>query len=245
MMKPEIKIFPSVEKLADYFITRISDELRSKKTGQYFTIALSGGSTPKAIFKIIAEQYNNKIDWSKVLIFWSDERCVPPSDKESNYGMTLENLFKNLYLPELNFCRIKGESDPVEEAARYSGVVDKMLRHEHHVPQFDLILLGLGDDGHTASIFPSNIHLFDSDRLFDVSEHPVTKQIRITATGKLINNAVNVFFIVTGSGKAEKVAQILNREEGWKELPASQVNPAHGELVWLLDEAAGKDVVME
>jgi 6-phosphogluconolactonase len=241
-MAPTIKIFPSVEKLTDYFVGRISDQLRCKKPGQYFSMALSGGSTPKAIFKIIAEKYNNKIDWSKVLIFWSDERCVPPTDKESNYLMTYENLFNHLYFPELKFRRIKGENIPADEANRYDEIVDKMLLHVHGIPQFDLIMLGLGEDGHTASIFPHNIDLFKSDKLFDISEHPVTKQIRITATGKLINNAKEVCFIVTGSGKSEIVAQILKKKEGWKELPASQVNPVDGQVIWLLDEAAGAEV---
>ncbi len=237
-MNPVIKIFPSVERMADFIVEHIFDLVRCKKTDQYYTIALSGGSTPKAIFKIIAEQYNNKIDWSKILIFWSDERCVPPTHEESNYGMAREYLFQHLFLPELNILRIKGEDNPEEEAARYSALTDRMLRHKNEIPQFDLILLGLGEDGHTASIFPSNIKLFDSEKLFVPSEHPETKQIRITATGKLINNASEVFFIVTGSPKSAKVAQILNKKEGWKDLPASQVNLSEGTLYWLMDEAA-------
>jgi 6-phosphogluconolactonase len=208
------------------------------KEGQYFSLALSGGSTPKAIFKIISDKYRTKIDWSKVLIFWGDERCVPPTDEESNFRMAFENLFKNLFIPELNFCRIKGEDDPVSEAERYSKRVDSMLRHEHHIPQFDLFILGLGEDGHTASIFPYNIELFTSDKLFEISEHPKTGQKRITATGKLINNAKDVCFIVTGPAKAIKVDQIIHKKEGWEKLPASLVKPTDGDLFWLLDEAA-------
>lgn len=241
-MKPAIKIFPSVTELTDHLVSEISTRLATMPAGRFFSIALSGGSTPKAIFKRIAEKHSNAIDWSKVLIFWGDERCVPPSDNESNYRMAYENLFKHLPVPALNFCRIMGEENPVAEAARYSEKVDTMLPHKHAVPQFDLILLGLGEDGHTASIFPNNIDLFNSRKLFEVSGHPVTGQKRITVTGRLINNAREVCFMVTGSGKAEKVAQILQKKSGWAGLPASLVDPSGGKLVWLLDEAAGSEL---
>lgn len=236
---PTIKIFPSLDQLTDYFISRFSDHLLSKNNDRFFSVALSGGSTPRAIFKLISEKYKNKIDWSKVLIFWSDERCVTPSDEQSNYGMAHEILLKNINIPELNVYRIHGENDPGAEAKKYSELVTRLIPHVNNIPQFDLIMLGLGVDGHTVSIFPYNIQLFNSGKLFEISEHPVTKQIRITATGRLINNAKEVCFIVTGSGKAEKVAQILLKKEGWKELPASLVDPSDGELVWMLDDEAG------
>ncbi len=238
-MTPIIKIFPSLDKLTAFFISRISDQLLIKKPGRFFSIALSGGSTPKIIFKLIANHYKDKIDWSKVLIFWGDERCVPPSDSESNYRMAVETLLKNIDIPELNIYRIKGESNPVKEAKRYSELVLKKIPEINNIPRFDLIMLGLGEDGHTASIFPYNIGLFNSDKLFEISEHPETKQLRITATGKLINNAREVCFIVTGSGKAEKVAKIIQKKAGWEELPASLVDPAEGQMIWLLDEQAG------
>jgi 6-phosphogluconolactonase len=241
-MEPVINIFPSVVELTGHLVSGISRRLAKMPAGRFFSIALSGGSTPKAIFNLIAEKHRYTIDWSKVLIFWGDERCVPPTDNESNYRMAHENLFTHLPVPELNFCRIMGEENPEPEAARYSEKVDTMLPHKHALPQFDLILLGLGEDGHTASIFPYNIELFNSLKLFEVSGHPLTGQKRITATGRLINNAREVCFIVTGSGKAEKVAQILKKKAGWAGLPASLVDPSGGELVWLLDEAAGLEL---
>ena len=238
IMEQTTKVFSDLNQLTDYLVNCISNQLLNKKKGQYYSIALSGGSTPLSIFKIIAEKYNNKIDWKRVALFWGDERCVPPSDSESNYRMTYENLFKYLNIPELNFCRIIGENDPEDEAKRYSDKVDSMLPHFNGIPQFDLILLGLGEDGHTASIFPYNIELFHSQKWFETSAHPVTKQMRVTATGILINNAREVFYIVTGSGKAQKVSQIINHHPGWETLPASLVKPTAGQLVWLLDEAA-------
>ena len=243
-MEPKIKIFPDLDGLADYLIARIHRQLLKKTEGQYYSIALSGGSTPKAIFKIITEKHANKINWSRVAFFWGDDRCVPPSDSESNYRMAYENLFKHLNLPELNFCRINGEDEPEGEAKRYGERVDFMLPHVDGIPQFDMVWLGLGEDGHTASIFPENIGLFHSDKLFETSEHPVSGQIRITATGKLIHSAKEVLFIATGSAKASKVAQILEKTNGWEKLPASLVNPKHGQLIWLLDKAAGAELLM-
>lgn len=238
MKEPIIKIFPDIDQLTDFLISRISDQISAKPPGQYFSIALSGGSTPKALFNLIAEKYQSRIDWRKVVIFWGDERCVPPTDEDSNYRMTYQNLFRHLNIHELNFCRINGEDDPETEAKRYSGKVKSMLPKINNIPQFDLIMLGLGDDGHTASIFPNNIDLFNSDKLFATSEHPVSRQIRITATGKIINHSKEVCFLVTGSGKAEKVTQILQKRDGWEALPASRVNPASGQVFWLLDEEA-------
>jgi 6-phosphogluconolactonase len=237
-MEPIIKIFPSVVELTGFFISRISEQITREAPGRLFSVALSGGSTPRAIFKLIAEKYGHNTDWSKAVFFWGDERCVPPSDPDSNYRMTYENLIKHLDHTDSNFFRIQGENDPEDEAISYSGKVDTMLPHSNNIPQFDLMILGLGEDGHTASIFPYNIGLFDSDKLFETSRHPVTGQIRITATGKLINNAREICFLATGQGKAAKVAQILHKKEGWKELPASLVNPADGRVIWLLDEAA-------
>ncbi len=241
-MEPIIKIFPDLNQLTEFFISRIADQILTKSPGQYFSIALSGGSTPKAIFKLITEKYKTKIDWRKVLIFWGDERCVPPTDEESNYRMTYENLFKHLNIHELNFYRIQGEDDPESEAKRYSEKANSILPKINNIPQFDLILLGLGEDGHTASIFPYNIELFNSDKLFATSEHPVSKQIRITATGKIINQAKEVCFLVTGSGKAEKAAQIIQKKAGWETLPASRVHPAGGRVYWLMDEAAARGI---
>ncbi len=243
-MEAKIKIFPDLNELTAYIITRIHSQLQKKSSSQYYSIALSGGSTPKAIFKIIAEKYTSKIDWSRINFFWGDERCVPPTDPQSNFQMAYENLFKHLHLPELHFCRILGESDPEEEVKRYTERVDYMLPHENGIPRFDMIWLGLGEDGHTASIFPENIGLFHSDRFFEPSVHPVTGQVRVTATGKLINQAKEVWIIATGAAKAEKVAQILQKGEGFEKLPASLVKPVHGQLIWLLDEAAGARLII-
>ncbi len=238
-MKKTIQLFSSVEKLSAAFAKRISDDISRTPQKQFFSIAFSGGSTPRSIFKFIAENYADKINWSKVLVFWGDERCVPPDDEESNYKMAFENLLSYVTIPDLNIFRIQGEIDPHVAAKNYAEIVNKLLPHKKSIPQFDLFILGLGEDGHTASIFPDQITLFDSEKLFEIGHHPVSGQNRITATGKLINNAKHICFLVTGASKAEKVSQIIEKKESFQLLPASFIHPAEGELTWMLDELAG------
>jgi 6-phosphogluconolactonase len=240
MKKEIIHIFHSVEKLADFFAGRISEGVTKTAGDRFFYIALSGGATPKKMFSILSENYKDKINWSKVMVFWGDERCVGPSSDESNYKMAYESLIKNIKIPMSNIFRIEAERDSVDEAARYSERVATLLPNKNNIPEFDMVMLGLGEDGHTASIFPGNMHLFNSGKLYEVSRHPVTGQNRITMTGKLMNNARQVYFLVTGKNKAERISQIINKGPGWQDLPASMVNPTNGQLIWLLDDLAGK-----
>jgi 6-phosphogluconolactonase len=240
MMKKSVRIFSTVEKLSLNFANTLSEYVSKTSEDRFFSLALSGGSTPKVVFEFIALNFKNKINWRKVIIFWGDERCVSPESDESNYRMANDSLLKHIPIPDANIFRIKGENEPVAEAKLYSEIVSKIIPSVNGNPQFDLIMLGLGEDGHTASIFPNNIHLFDSKNLFEVSEHPVTKQNRITATGKIINNSKAVTFLATGKNKSEKVCQILKKKNEWKFYPASLVSPKNGELIWLLDNLAAE-----
>jgi 6-phosphogluconolactonase len=152
--------------------------------------------------------------------------------------MARENLLDHVPIPSSRIFRIRGEVNPVLEAARYAEVCHQHIGRHEGVPQADLIMLGLGEDGHTASVFPSDISLFGSDKLFEVALHPGTSQQRITMTGKVINQAKLVVFLATGESKAARVAQVINRLSGWDLLPASMVSPEYGELTWLLDHGA-------
>jgi 6-phosphogluconolactonase len=240
MKKESIHIFSSIEKLANFFAGSLSENITETTGTRPFYIALSGGSTPREIFKSLVINHTNEIDWSKVMIFWGDERCVSPASDESNYRMAYESLIKKIDIPGKNIFRIEAEKDAAKEAERYSRLVNTILPGMANLPQFDLFLLGLGEDGHTASIFPGEIHLFHSEKLFEVSLHPATFQKRITATGRLINNSRQVCFLVAGENKAEKVAQILEKKPGWQDLPASLVKPTNGGITWMLDEAASQ-----
>lgn len=241
-MKKSVIIFSTVEKLSLYFAKTISEYVNNTPADCFFSLALSGGSTPKDVFEFIASNFKNKINWSKVIIFWGDERCVSPESDESNYKMASDSLLNRIQIPDTNIFRIKGENDPVTEAKRYSEIVSKLIPSVNGNPQFDLIMLGLGEDGHTASIFPNNIHLFDSKNLFEVSEHPDTKQKRITATGKIINNSKAVFFIATGRNKSEKVYRVIEKKSKWEFYPASLADPKKGELIWLLDNLSAEQL---
>ncbi|TVQ06778.1 MAG: 6-phosphogluconolactonase [Bacteroidetes bacterium] len=233
-----IHIFPNIDELSAFFAQKLAELSHSVSEGKQVSVALSGGSTPKAIFQYISQYAVDSIHWNNICLFWGDERCVPPNHEESNYKMTLDSLLVNIPLESSNIFRIKGENDPIAEAERYSTLVSGLLPKHKDNPVFDMVLLGLGEDGHTASIFPPDITLFESESLFAATNNPYTGQKRITATGRVINNAQNVFFLVTGSSKAEMVARIIKKQEGYKKLPASKVMPKSKNLFWLLDEGA-------
>ena len=205
-------------------------------------IALSGGSTPKIVFDELAKNFQPDIDWSKVHLYWGDERCVPPDDDESNYKMTEEHLLSKINISELNIHRIKGENGPEYEAEHYNDFLDAVLPKVNGIPTFDLVILGLGDDGHTASIFPHEIELWNSKKYCEVAEHPESGQKRITITGQIINNAEIVTFLVTGENKAERVSEIINSKEVAERYPASLVAPQNGKIIWFLDEAAAAGI---
>jgi 6-phosphogluconolactonase len=236
-----VKIYGTPQELAETFASDLVNRInRTGKKKSLFTIALSGGNTPKLLFKILADKYKESVDWSVVNFFWVDERCVPPGDTESNYGMTRQILFSNIIVPENNIHRIRGEEDPDNEAKKYSEEIVANTKSKNMMPMFDLIILGMGEDGHTASIFQGNLKLLNSSRVYEATVHPVSGQKRITITGKVINNASEVIFIVTGSNKASVVRSIFNKDAESVNFPAAYIAPSHGKLTWLLDEKAGE-----
>lgn len=237
-MSQSVRVFPGYEALAQSIAAVLIKDLDRIESDHYYTIALSGGSTPQKIFRYLAGNYADRINWEKLLVFWVDERCVPPEHEESNYRMTFENLLQNVPIPDANVFRIKGEDEPVAEARQYSELVSNIVPYYNGLPQFDLMLLGLGIDGHTASIFPDRTDLFNSPQLFEVTLRPDKRQKRITATGRLINNASVIYFIVTGRGKAEIVSEIIEKKAGSDRYPASKITPASGRLIWMLDADA-------
>lgn len=231
----ELKIYKDKQEVAEQFSSYFVDLLKDKKS---FHVALSGGSTPKIVFDVLAENFAGRVDWSKVHFYWGDERCVPPLDDESNYKMTVEHLFSKIAISEENIHRILGEKDPVNEAMRYANLLEINLDRVENVPQFDLVILGMGDDGHTASIFPHEIELWDAEDHCVVATHPDSGQKRVSINGKVINTAKEVAFLVTGASKAQKVEAVVEKTKGSEAYPASLVNPDSGSLVWFLDEEA-------
>lgn len=219
------------EAFSDYFAKAVSDQ-------SIFHVALSGGSTPKLIFDVLAAEYGTKIDWSSIHFYWGDERCVPPTDEQSNYKMTVDHLFSKIAVPKENIHRVLGENDPIGEAMRYANLLEINLDRVAGIPQFDMVLLGMGDDGHTASIFPHEMQLWDAADHCVVATHPDSGQKRVSINGKVINTAKEVIFLVTGSAKEEKVKTILNKETGFEAFPAALVAPSSENLVWFMDADA-------
>jgi 6-phosphogluconolactonase len=238
-MTPEVHIYSDNEAVAAGFAEWLVDWLKSKGN---VSIALSGGSTPKVLFRLLAEQYADAVNWSKVQLFWGDERCVPPTDEESNYRMTQDLLLKHIDIPLANIHRVRGEEEPAQEAERYGTVINETLKQEGDHPIFDLIILGMGSDGHTASIFPHEKELLMADSTCAVATHPESGQKRITLTGPVINRARRVVFLVTGASKTDKVKQIIRQEGAWVSYPAAHIRPLSGKLDWFLDESAAMEL---
>lgn len=235
-----IKIFSNIEKLANHSADFLMRRVKDKSSFENVSIALSGGSTPKQIFKYIADNYAENIDWQKLKIFFGDERCVPPNHNDSNFKMAKEELFDKISIPGENIYRIQGENEPVKETERYSEILKSNLPFQNNLPQFDIVMLGLGEDGHTASIFPDQIDKFYSDKICEVAAHPQTNQNRITISGSVINNAKLIVFIVTGEKKANIISDILSESASSTMYPASLVSPKQGELIWMLDTEASQ-----
>lgn len=236
----EKRVFDNLQELNKSFTDWLKDILKDRNS---VTIALSGGSTPKSIFDYWSANHVDDIDWKSIYLFWGDERCVPPTDEESNYKMTKDHLLDNVPIPEKNIFRIKGENNPADEAKRYSNLLEMEVDMVDDVPSFDIVILGMGDDGHTASIFPHEIDLWDSEEYCVVATHPDSGQKRVSLSGDVINNAKRVAFLVTGANKAEKVEKIFSSLDDVKDIyPAAKVDPVSGELVWFLDKAAAANI---
>jgi 6-phosphogluconolactonase len=203
-----------------------------------FTIALSGGSTPKLLFTLLANEYVNSVPWHFVRLFWVDERCVPPTHPESNFGMTYDSLLTHVPIHDSNIFRMQGEDNPGKEVLRYQKMLEKELPLRDGFPIFDLVLLGMGDDGHTASIFPDNMDLLQSEQAVAVGVHPVSGQERITLTGKTIFEAKQVVFLITGSSKATVLRQIIKHEPKGERYPAFYVAKNAISADFYLDKAA-------
>jgi 6-phosphogluconolactonase len=235
-----IKIFATPKELAEKFAEEMAGMIiESAKNQKLFNVALSGGSTPELLFTLLGNNYAGSVPWHYVHFFWGDERCVPPDNTESNYRMAQSKLLTRIKIPSGNIHRIRGEADPAGEAGRYSEELTSHILKRDSLPLFDLVLLGLGEDGHTASIFPGQMDLMESDKICEVAFHPVTKQKRITITGRVINNAERVVFLVTGKKKEEIVEKIVKQRPSAQNFPAFYIVPVYGMLSWFLDHEAG------
>lgn len=203
-----------------------------------FSVALSGGNTPRAVNALLAEQYKNSLHWEKIFLFFGDERHVPPGHPDSNYRMANESLFSRVPLPPENVFRMQAELAADIAAQKYEDTLRKFFQlRPGSWPQFDLIFLGLGDDGHTASLFPGTAALEENARLVVANRVDKLKTDRITFTFPVLNHAREVLFLVSGAGKAPILREVLQPFNAAK-YPVQTVRPEGGRLLWIVDQEA-------
>ncbi len=237
----QVVVYPDNDILshqAARYIVRLASECIV--THGRFTIALSGGSTPKKLYGLLgSDPYRSQIDWSLVEIFWSDERCVPPDNEDSNYFMAQQVLLSHVPISASQVHRMPGEQPDRDAAAQAYALEIQRTFGTNGIPNFDLLQLGMGPDGHTASLFPHHDSLHEQQRLvIHVSNAPKPPPDRLTFTPLLLNAAHNVLFLVTGSDKADAVQAVLEGPYQPDQYPAQIVRPKNGEVVWMLDTAA-------
>ncbi|OOF48011.1 6-phosphogluconolactonase [Rodentibacter trehalosifermentans] len=199
-------------------------------------ISLSGGSTPKLLFKTLAQHpYNTGIHWQNLHFWWGDERMVAPQDSESNYGEVQKLLFDHIQIPTENIHRIRGENEPHFELKRFQEELSEFIPNG----VFDWVILGIGADGHTASLFPNQTD-FDDENLAVIAKHPESGQIRISKSAKFIEQAKRITYLVTGEGKAEILKEIQTTPAEHLPYPAAKIKAQNGVTEWYLDKAAAK-----
>ncbi len=240
--QPQLHVHPTGKAVARAFADHLVGRLESRPEDPVFW-ALSGGSTPKLLFQLLAEEYKDKIDWKRLHFFWGDERLVPYDDPESNFGEVRRLLFDHVPVVESQIHPVPTDLEPEAAAAAYAETIVSLLPlNSDGLPIFDINMLGMGGDGHTASIFPNQLELLTDKRVCAVARHPESGQLRVTLTGPVINASDEVIFLITGSGKTFRVAQILNQEPGAMSFPVAHIKPNPGSLHWFLDESAADEV---
>ncbi|MGC2742654.1 MAG: 6-phosphogluconolactonase [Candidatus Angelobacter sp.] len=234
----EVKILPDTAALAQTAALEFHRlaEAAVQERGR-FSAALSGGSTPRAVYSLLASEHQ-QLPWDRINIFFGDERHVPPDHPDSNFRMANESLLSKVPIPEKNVHRIHAEIDAETAAAEYDQqLFDFFQLSNHDWPRFDLIFLGIGEDGHTASLFPGSKALAETSRRVVANWVEKFQTFRITLTFPVLNHAADVVFLVSGAGKAKILSEVLR--PGARKYPCQCVQPANGRLLWLVDQKAG------
>jgi 6-phosphogluconolactonase len=240
MTDPVIQVVPDPAALAQAAAQRIIDAAADAgKRQQIFSIALSGGNTPKSLFHLLAVPPMSKaIDWKNWEVYWSDERCVPPDHPDSNYRMAREALLDHVPIEAGKIHRMRGELDPQQAAMEYG----QLLKEKFGDGGMESILLGMGDDGHTASLFPGTAALSETKHRCVANWVPKMNTWRITFSAPFINKAREVMVVVSGKAKADRIEQVLHGPHDPQHLPIQMIQPTEGKLIWLMDApAAGMD----
>lgn len=249
-VRGNVEIFPSSAELttaaAERFISAAEAAIAATET---FSVALSGGSTPHALFSALASpEYSSRVQWPRVHVFWGDERCVPPEGDESNYRMARETLLDHVPIRAANVHRIRGEDAPEDAAELYERELRKVFETPTGPPRgaqgarFDLVLLGLGTNGHTASLFPHMQAVRERTRWAMAENIEMLQMWRITLTPLILNQAAEILFIISGREKAAILRRVLYGARETSDLPAQAIAPVDGRLSWLVDAAAATEL---
>ncbi len=244
----EVHVLPDGNALA----RAAADEFQRQATAAIdahgrFTVALSGGSTPKGVYALLAKDESSgarKLPWNRIHVFFGDERHVPPDHPDSNYRMACESLLAHVPIPADNMYRMPAELHAPEAADQYAETLRSFFRPAPGAfPRFDLVMLGLGLDGHTASLFPDTAALRESSRLVCANWVEKFHNYRLTLTFPVINAAAEIMFVVAGAEKASILQQVLQSEAAEGQFPAQRVRPADGRLLWMVDAAAAREII--
>jgi 6-phosphogluconolactonase len=234
-----IKIFKDISELSQYaansFIETANQSIAERGC---FLTALSGGNTPMRLYKLLGDLFCDQVDWAHVHFFWGDERCVPVDDAGNSFGQTKKVWFDKINIPHENIHRVLSELKPDSASREYARTLEDFSAPLAW-PRFDLALLGMGDDGHTASLFPNSPVDVDSPTLAVTANYQGRPANRVTLTQKVLNSSRNIMFLVTGKSKAETLSRVLNGAYLPEELPAQRIAPEDGTLTWLIDMEAG------
>ena len=235
----KISVFDTPEQLAfaaaERFVECAEEALRESDR---FCVVLAGGNTPRRVYQLLAtEPFNSRLDWSKVHLFFGDERAVPSHHPDSNYAMVYETLISKIAIPARNVHRIPGEGDVNENARQYENHLRSFFNGQSW-PRFDLVLLGMGEDGHTASLFPNSAALNEHSRWVVATRNEQSGQDRITLTVPVFNHARRVMFLVVGDKKAQRLKEVLRPQSASDQLPAQRIKPTNGVIEWLVDAKA-------
>lgn len=239
---PNVQVFQTPEQVARAAVQYIVNLAKPVTNTRPFSVVLSGGNTPRRVYELLAtDELRDQLNWQLVHLFFGDERPVPADNPASNYGMALATLISRVPIPESNVHPISGAGDPQDNASSYQQELRSYFAGSDS-PQFDLVLLGMGEDGHTASLFPASNALSEKDAWVVANWVKRLNEFRITLTVPAINSAAQILFLVTGASKAAALAAVLNGPLQPDLLPAQLIKPSQGELVWMVDGAAASQL---
>lgn len=239
-IKPDVRIFENLEALSETAALLVIESCRQAVTQRgRALIALSGGNTPAPLYDLLARTpYAEQVEWLRVHVFWGDERCVPPEDLNSNYRQATDALLSRVPLPTQNVHRVRSEMAPSEAAAAYALTLKMFASPPLDWPRFDVVLLGMGEDGHTASLFPGSPVDMPGATAAVTADYQGRPARRVTLTPQVFNAARRVLFLASGESKSDTLASVLNGDYRPGLLPAQRIRPSDGQLIWMVDQAA-------